>query len=346
MARHLAAHQELVLTPDLEARLAQISVSTVRRRLQRLRQDEPQLARRPRAALPAVAQLIPMKRIPWDERQPGHFELDLVHHAGVSSAGQYIHTLQMVDAASGWSERAAVLGRSYLVMADGFQRCQARLPFALLELHPDNGSEFLNDLMVDLWRNRAEVPQLSRSRPWHKNDNRFVEQKNHSLVRAYLGQRRLDTVRQTRLLNQLYDRMWLYHNFFQPVLRLKEKVVVPDADGHRLQRRFDCPQTPFERVGASGVLAPPRQLALTRLRDRTNPRQLRADLYDLIEQILALPGARPERTEPVRQTLWPAGCWELLQPFLSLPATPPAGSSPLRPTSASSRASRLVGVRS
>ena len=128
-----------------------------------------------------------MHAIAWHERQPGHFEVDLVHHGGPTSDGQYIHTLQLLDIATAWSERVAVLGRSYLVMEDGFRRCQARLPFPIVELHPDNGVEFLNDLMVRFWKDALPVPHLSRSRPYRKNDNRFVEQKNRCLVPLVRG---------------------------------------------------------------------------------------------------------------------------------------------------------------
>jgi len=100
----------------------------------------------------------------------------------------------MIDVATGWSERAATLGRSHLVIRDAFQRIQARLPFPVLEVHPDNGSEFLNYHLRRFWKEAAEHIELSRSRAWQKNDNRFVEQKNDTLVRAYLGYDRLDSV--------------------------------------------------------------------------------------------------------------------------------------------------------
>ncbi len=338
LAEQLARHGELHLTERLRQQLGHISEATVYRRLAAFRQDEPQLRRRAPRPRAGVIQAIPMRRIPWDERQPGHFEVDLVHHAGASADGQYVHTLQLVDVATGWSERAAVLGRAYLVMEDGFRRCQARLPFPVLELHPDNGSEFLNDLMLDFWQKQPHTPQFSRSRPYRKNDNRFVEQKNQSLVRVYLGDGRLDTVAQTNLLNQLYDHLWLYNNFFQPVLRLAAKEIAT-ADGEWvIKRRFDRPQTPFARLCASGVLAPERQRALEQLRQQTNPRQLRQESYALIEQVLSRPGARAGQTEPVRQTLLPVGCWSGLPGWPPLqPAPSPNGAR--RPAS-SGRATR------
>jgi hypothetical protein len=211
----------------------------------------------------------------------------------------------MIDVLTGWSERRAVLGRSYLVMEDAFRYILARLPFPVKEIHPDNGSEFFNHHMLRFWGEMIRGVRLSRSRPYQKNDNRFVEQKNAPLVRAYLGHERLDTVAQTLAVNRLYDEMWLYYNFFQPVLRLTEKVVVPGADGRltRIKRRHDQARTPFDRLCDTDAILPEHRELLEALRDQTNPRQLRRDIYDLLDQVFALPGAVPEVTEDVFQTL-------------------------------------------
>lgn len=211
----------------------------------------------------------------------------------------------MIDAATGWSERVATLGRSYLVVEDAFRRILARLPFSVLEVHPDNGSEFLNHHLRRFWKAAAHNIELSRSRAWQKNDNRFVEQKNDTLVRAYLGYDRLDTVEQTLLLNQLYQRMWLYYNFFQPVMRLQEKTVIPQPGRHaRIRRRFDQAQTPFDRLCATGVLDNGRRQELEALRNNTNPRLLREEIYTLISKIFALPNAGQSSTQDVYKTLF------------------------------------------
>jgi hypothetical protein len=306
MARHLSAHGELQVSPELLQKLECISVSTVRRRLSKfahLQQWQLPRRQRPRQSNPLTRD-VPMKRIPWNEQVPGHFEVDLVHHCGPSSSGQYVHTMQMIDVATGWSERAAVLGRSQLVMEDAFVHILTRLPFKVLEIHPDNGSEFFNRHLLRLWKDVVKGVQISRSRPFHKNDNRFVEQKNATLVRAYLGDRRLDTVRQTRLLNQLYDKMWLYYNFFQPVLRLTEKTVL-SAPGqtYRVRRRYAPAQTPFQRLCATDALSETRRQRLHDLRDQTNPRRLRSEIYQLLDQIFSLPGADPNTTQNVLLTL-------------------------------------------
>jgi hypothetical protein len=245
-----------------------------------------------------------MRRIPWNEQEPGHFEADLVHHCGATASGDYICTVQMIDVATGWSERRAVLGRSYLVMRDAFVCFLARLPFPVLEIHPDNGSEFFNHHMRAFWKDTLGPFELSRSHPYQKNDNRFVEQKNSTLVRAYLGHERLDTVDQTLALNNIYDKMWLYYNFFQPVMRLKEKIAVAkEGQPTRIRRRHDQARTPFDRLCATSAITEDQVHQLTALRQRTNPRQLRNEIRDLIAQLFTLPCAAPGSTQNVYQTL-------------------------------------------
>ena len=292
-ARLLIEHRELAVSDAVLGLLGQISVRTVKRILSRIRQDEHRLPRRgPERALQILRE-VPAERIPWDIAEPGHCEVDLVHHCGPSASGDYLHSLQMTDVATGWSERVAVLGRSGLIMEAGFRRILARLPFALLELHPDNGSEFLNNHLWRFFRDQLPGLHFSRSRPWQKNDNRFVEQKNQSLVRAYLGFDRLDSLAHVRLVNQLYDKMWLYYNFFQPVLHTVEKTIVT-AEGRRthLKRRYDTAQTPFERLCAAHAITPERRQLLEQLRQQTNPRRLRQQIYALIDAIAILPLAQ------------------------------------------------------
>jgi hypothetical protein len=304
MAEQLARHAELDLTPDLRDDLARISVSTVRRHLERLRQPQRRLPRKGPQEANHARREVPMRRIPWDEAQPGHFEADLVQHGGMSPSGEFVHTVQLIDVATGWSERQAVLGRSSLVMEDAFKAIERRLPFPILELHPDNGSEFFNQHLKRYFQERAPAIQLSRSRPYHKNDNPHVEQKNATLVRAYLGDARLDTVEQTRVLNQLYDKMWLYYNFFQPVLHLIGKDSRPaDGQAMRMQRRYDVAQTPFDRLCATGTLAEGQQCTWQALRNQTNPRQLRREIHAMLDQLVGLPCAVRGVTQDVRQTL-------------------------------------------
>lgn len=230
---------------------------------------------------------VPMGRIPWETSASGHFEVDLVYHSGESTAGQYGHTIQLVDVATGWSERVAVMGRGQAAMEGGFRHILARVPFALLELHPDSGSEFFNQHLVRFWKDKVTGVQLSRSRPSHKNDNRLVEQKNDTLVRQYVGQLRLDTASpgasagralradvgllqsvSTRPAPQSETAQW----------RQGEAEVGSGADALRAR--------PGERR-----LVPEQQARLQQLYEQTNPLALRQEIYRRLADLWDMPSA-------------------------------------------------------
>ena len=305
MAKHLIAHRELKVSTVVLEKLGTISISTVERRLQTLRQHRPQRPRRkpPRARNTAL-EGVPMGRIPWDVQEPGHMETDTVHHCGASASGEYVYTVQMVDVKTGWSERRATLGKSYTVMEDAFRNILKQLPFAIREVHPDNGSEFFNHHLVRFWKDVVKNVQLSRSRPYHKNDNPFVEQRNANPVRTYLGHDRLDTVDQTLALNDLYDKMRLYHNFFQPVLRVVEKTAVSEPGQRtRIRRRRDDARTPFDRLCQTDALSPEVQAQLTTLREQTNPLELLRQINEQLEHIFSLPCRTGDQQENIYDTL-------------------------------------------
>jgi hypothetical protein len=277
-ARHLAQFEELHLDPEVEQQLAQISRPTVQRLLTRFSQDTPRLPQRGPEQANRLAREIPMARLPWQTTEPGHFEADLVHHCGASTAGDYLHTLQLVDIATGWSERVAILGRGQRAMEAGFRRILARLPFPMHQLHPDNGPEFLNDHLIRFFGENIVGLSLSRSRPYHKNDNRFVEQKNDTLVRAYFGPMRLDTPAQCQAMNAIYDQMWLFYNLFQPVMHLTAKEI---RDG-KCKRCWDEAKTPYRRLLEKEVLADEAKARLAALHEKSNPRQLRQQIHGAI----------------------------------------------------------------
>src|SRR6266849_6788568 len=281
MAQHLARFEPLGRTCQVQEQLATISRATVARILRKHRSRMRRLPQKGAERANAATKGVPMGRIPWDIAEPGHFEVDLVYHSGESTTGLHGHTIQLIDVATGWSERVAVLGRGQRAMEGGFEHMLERLPFPLIELHPDNGSEFFNQHLVRFWKDKVKGVQLSRSRPYQKNDNRMVEQKNDTLVRQYLGQVRLDTPEQIAALNALYEQMWLYYNLFQPVLHLCEKTLVAD----KVVRKWDAAKTPYERVVASGVLSAQHQARLQHLYEQTNPLQLRNALYRQLEAL-------------------------------------------------------------
>ena len=240
-----------------------------------------------------------MSKIAWDIEEAGHFEVDLVHHCGEATKGEYIHTLQMVDVATGWSEITAIYGRSNRVVADGFDHLLARLPFPMIEIHPDNGGEFFNQIVLKHLKKQVPDLQITRSRPYQKNDNRFVEENNQSLVRAYVGHGRFDTQAHLKVLRELYDRLWLYHNFFQPVMRLQQKEYVSPQ---QVRRKFDHARTPFDRLKEKNILERETRLRLDRLRALTNPLALRKQIDASIALLLSLPVLDNSETVNVFET--------------------------------------------
>ncbi|GAC1614870.1 MAG: DDE-type integrase/transposase/recombinase [Gemmatimonadaceae bacterium] len=274
-ATHLATFGELTLTPTLCDQLTDISRATVGRMLKGMRRPTPRLPRRGPEQANRLRKAVPMGRLPWQTTTPGWFEVDLVHHSGESTAGDYLHTLQLVDIATGWSERVAILGRGQQAMEEGFRQVVARLPFPIQHLHSDNGSEFFNHHLVRFWGEEITGLTLSRSRPYQKNDNRFVEQKNDTLVRAYVGYDRLDTREQRDALNLLYEQLWVYYNLFQPVLHL----IAKERQADRVIRKWDEAQTPYQRVVAAGGVDAATRTRLDALHAATNPRQLRREIY-------------------------------------------------------------------
>jgi hypothetical protein len=287
-ARHLAQFGECVLTDEVADKLGTISRATVQRLLRTLPRPTPRLPQRGPERANDARRGVPMGRLSWQIAEPGHFEVDLVHHGGASAAGEYVHTLQLVDIATGWSERVAVLGRGYAAMEGGFRRISGRLPFPVRELHPDNGGEFFNHHLLRFFGEELTGLRLSRSRPYHKNDNRLVEQKNDTLVRAYVGHGRLETPAQTAWLNQIYEQCWLYYNLFQPVLHLREKVVTAD----RLRRTWDAAQTPYQRLVAAGGLDAGWRATLGARHAQTNPRVLRRAIYAASAILWRLPACQ------------------------------------------------------
>ena len=288
MALHLGRHGEMIVDDELLELLGAISIPTVRRTVNRVRQDEYRLPQRKgkRRYRNSVADQIVMRVIPWDIAIPGHFEVDLVHHAGPDVRGECVYTVQFIDVKTGWSERIAMLGRSYSRMREAFAKFLAQCPIPVLEIHSDNGPEFMNAHLQRFFADKFRGAKFSRSRPWQKNDNRFVEQKNSTLVRAYLGRESFTTQEQADLLNELYDLMRVYYNFFQPVLRQIERSVHYNAQhAPVLRRKHDTACTPLNRLTESDVLDQKTWVWLRCTYVQTNPRRLRQEIQQLLDAI-------------------------------------------------------------
>ncbi|MGH9625020.1 MAG: DDE-type integrase/transposase/recombinase [Bryobacteraceae bacterium] len=275
--------QRFHLTPELEQQLLQISPRSID---YRLRSEKRKLRRRIYGRTKPGTLLkhhIPLKTDHWDVKIPGFTEIDLVSHSGNSATGEFCYSLNVTDIHTGWTETRAVLGKSQEAVRAALEAVREALPFALRGIDSDNGSEFINQHLFRYCDARAI--QFTRGRPYKKDDNAHIEQKNWTHVRRLLGYVRYDTEAAREAINRLYrDELRLFQNLFMPSVKLARKERV----GSRLRRHYEAPATPFQRVAASPVADPERVAELRQQRETLDPFQLSATIRAKLEQIFQL----------------------------------------------------------
>jgi len=228
---------------------------------------------------------IPLGMHQWDETRPGFLEADTVAHGGTSLAGEFVYTLDVTDLATGWTEQRAVWGKGERDVLAQIQAIEASLPFPLRGFDCDNGSEFLNWHLVRYCQDRPQPVQFTRSRPYKKDDNAHIEQKNWTHVRQWLGYPRFGDPRLVALLNDLYTTEWrLLHNFFLPSVKLLAK----QRQGAKIIKQHDVPRTPAQRVLASSEIPKAVKHQLTTQLRRLNPFHLRQTIDAKISRIRQL----------------------------------------------------------
>ena len=279
MVKVLERCGELQLTEQTKTLLLQMSRSTIDRCLGPARFAHPHgLSTTKPGSL--LKKAIPVRTYtPWDEDKPGFLEIDFVAHCGGTTEGQYINTLTCVDLSTGWIECLAVRQRTQQAVFEAIQTMRTRLPFFLLGLDSDNGGEFINDLLYQYCL--TEKITFTRSRPYKKNDQAHVEQKNWSVVRRLIGYDRLETEAEYLLLDSIYADLRLYANFFQPVLKLVSKEHVDK----KLLKRYDQAATPFQRVLAAKDIPFETKARLTNLYVQLNPVQLRNTIDAKVDKL-------------------------------------------------------------
>lgn len=233
-------------TPDVEAQLLRMSARQMDRRLGDIKRT---LKRRMYGRTKPgslLKQDIPVKTDNWDVNEPGHCEIDLVSHSGACASGEFIYSLNVTDIHTGWSETYAIMGKGETGVVSALDEIRRALPFVLKAIDSDNGSEFINHHLVRYCH--THTIQFTRGRPYKKDDNAHIEQKNWTHVRRILGWDRYDTRAQLEAINALYrGPLRIMMNCFQPSVKLERKVRV----GSRYQRHHDDPQTPLDRLAAS-----------------------------------------------------------------------------------------------
>jgi hypothetical protein len=278
---HLAAWEPFHITRAIRKQLMNISPATIDRALK----DD-----RKKLALTGKSGTKPGKLLkkhisvrthyPWDERKPGFFEVDTVHHCGERDAGEFCLTLDATDVASGWVELRPLLNKAQKWILEALPDIKSSLPFPLLGIDSDNGSEFINHSLLS-WCDSNRIT-FTRTRPYKKNDNCFVEQKNLKCVREYVGYRRFDTPSEREALAAVYRSLCPLLNYFLPTVKLIDKQRV----GSKVRKVYDKPLSPYQRLLASVDLPDQIKAELTRRYQKYNPVLLQQEVHQALSALM------------------------------------------------------------
>jgi len=283
MIQVLKQKGELRIDAAAEAQLTKLSPATIDRLLQperRVGGRKPLSTTRPGSLLKSS---IPIRTFAdWKENRPGFLEIDTVAHCGESVEGFYLNTLCAVDVASGWTECLPVFGKSQIRVCQALHRIRLNLPFVLLGVDSDNGSEFINQCLWDYCRGNKIT--FTRSRAYKKNDSCHVEQKNGNVVRRLIGYDRYVSKSAYECLGRIYNLVRLYINFFQPTMKLVSKT----RHGAKVHKVYEPAQTPYRRLLRLGVLNQAKLSELAASYAGLNPVRLRKQINDNLEQLWRL----------------------------------------------------------
>ena len=279
---------ESKMTTETESQLCRMSAATIDRLLRPWKQKGGRRSfatTRPGSILRSA---IPIRTFAdWQENRPGFIEVDLVAHCGESLDGFYLNTLMAVDVATGWSEFIGVWGKGQQRVGTAIHHMRERLPFPLFGLDSDNGGEFVNQDLAS-WCHREGIT-FTRSRPYKKNDNCFVEQKNGNIVRRIIGRDRYSSKQAYETLNLVYFLLRLYINFFQPAMKLVSKT----RHGAKVYRVYDIAQTPYRRVLQSGLISEASKVEIKSTYAHLNPVNLLKQINDNLEHLWQLRERHP-----------------------------------------------------
>jgi hypothetical protein len=295
LLRALHVHHGVEISPGVQARLTAASPATLDRLLQPVRRQRGRQPRRPTMVRPRIRAQVPVRTwSEWTGVAPGALQGDLVLHCGELLAGHYCATLVAVDVATSWTELQPLWDLHQQRVTGALQHVAQRLPFPLREWHSDNGSEFVNACLLG-WCQRHAV-RFTRGRPYRKNDQAWVEQRNGLLVRRLVGYDRYASRAALAVLHRCYGLLRLQHNFFRPVRKLVSKRRV----GSRVVKRYDRAQTPYQRVVAAGILSADRRRVLDAQCRALDPIALARDLHSTLDVLWKLADTRPARREAAR----------------------------------------------
>lgn len=284
----LRTSREVRCSDEIGEKLKRISPKTIDRLLAGERRTRQLRKNRNPAVHPLLYQKIPVKvAAEWDTRQVGNLQADYVEHCGRSNGGDYVHTLSLADIASGWWEGEPIPARTQHATKEAIERIRQRIPFRIREIHPDNDGGFINELLWGYCKQKGI--RMSRSRPYQKNDNAWVEQRNWTHVRKMVGYQRYDTMPELLLLRELYGHLRLYKNFFQPTMKLQSKTHV----GGKIHRRYGTALTPYQRLLESGQLTRKANKELQQQYESLNVAALRRKIDELRDRLFRMVENKP-----------------------------------------------------
>lgn len=285
MIKCLADHGELNLSEGIVNQLKTISAKTLDRKLKPER--EQRRLKRNRGTTrhgSLLKSAIPIRITNWDTSKVGFMEMDTVAHNGGDPSGEFIYSLDMVEIASGWSAQAAVLGKGERGVVKAVGDIKNIVPFCILGLDSDGGSEFINWHMVRYCQKNEWY--FTRSRPDRKNDNAYVEQKNYTHIRRWLGYGRYDTQQQLNAMNDLYrNELRLFNNFFRPVMKTVSKEKINNSV---CRKKYDIAKTPYQRLLESKQVSRKQKQELTEMYLSLNPIKLKNIIDQKIKKIRAM----------------------------------------------------------
>jgi len=281
--RKLTDFGEVIMSEEVKEKLLQISASTIDRKLLKTKTEEHRKLFSTTKPGTLLKNQIPIRTSSWEEKQIGSCELDTVAHCGDSASGLFAFTLNIVDVLTGWDESETVLGKGEKGIVLALENIRKRLPFPLAAIDPDNGGEFINYSMIEYCaENRIN---FTRGRPYKKNDNAHIEQKNWTHVRKVFGYSRIEDEKIIEKMNGLNrNEIRLYKNFFQANVKLKDKRRI-GKNGEKIKKVHDEAQTPYQRIIENNQVDEIIKNKLKEIYKKLNPAELKRNIDNKIRII-------------------------------------------------------------
>jgi hypothetical protein len=279
----LPHYKNYILSKEIKQKLLKISPATIDRLMapSRAKFIKKGLATTKPGSI--IKKQIPIKTNQWNETIPGFIEADTVAHCGSTVAGMFVYSLNCVDIASGWTEQRAVWGKGEQGVLEAIKDIEKSIPFPIKGFDCDNGSEFLNWHLLRHLTDRKQPVQFTRARPYHKNDNAHIENKNWTHIRQYIGYLRFEEENLVEKLNELYTTEWNdFHNYFSVSVKLISKNRV----GSQINRTHDDPKTPVQRLLESEHISKQTKVFLSQKFKQLDPFQLQEQMAVKIKHII------------------------------------------------------------